>query len=56
MLGGITGWAQSNGLRGESSLADRAEWDTYDIDNCSPWLAFRILVLTPFALFRPPSG
>ena len=52
---GITGWAQINGLRGKTSLADRAEWDNYYIDNWSPWLDFKILMLTGFALLRFPA-
>ena len=32
---GITGWAQVNGLRGQTSLADRVEWDNYYIQNWS---------------------
>jgi exopolysaccharide biosynthesis polyprenyl glycosylphosphotransferase len=32
---GITGWAQVNGLRGQTSIADRAEWDNYYIENWS---------------------
>ncbi|MDQ4097342.1 MAG: sugar transferase, partial [Actinomycetota bacterium] len=43
---GITGWAQVNGLRGRSSLADRVEWDNYYIENWSPWLDLKILILT----------
>jgi len=49
---GITGWAQIHGLRGKTSLADRAEWDNYYIDNWSLWLDFKILVLTIFAVAR----
>lgn len=49
---GITGWAQVSGLRGTTSLADRAEWDNYYIENWSPWLDFKILLLTPAALVR----
>ncbi|MDQ3993443.1 MAG: exopolysaccharide biosynthesis polyprenyl glycosylphosphotransferase [Actinomycetota bacterium] len=49
---GITGWAQVNGLRGKTSLADRAEWDNYYIDNWSLWLDVKILFLTARALFR----
>jgi exopolysaccharide biosynthesis polyprenyl glycosylphosphotransferase len=47
---GITGWAQIHGLRGKTSLADRAEWDNYYIENWSVWLDFKILLLTVFAL------
>ena len=49
---GMTGWAQVHGLRGQSSLADRAEWDNYYIENWSPWLDLKILVLTLPALLR----
>ena len=49
---GITGWAQVNGLRGKTSVADRAEWDNYYIDNWSLWLDIRILLRTiPVVLF-----
>jgi exopolysaccharide biosynthesis polyprenyl glycosylphosphotransferase len=40
---GITGWAQVNGLRGKTSIADRVEWDNYYIQNwtlrsiCGSW-------------------
>jgi exopolysaccharide biosynthesis polyprenyl glycosylphosphotransferase len=43
---GITGWAQVNGLRGKTSLRDRVEWDNYYIENWTPWLDFKILLLT----------
>ena len=49
---GMTGWAQVHGLRGQSSLADRAEWDNYYIENWSPWLDLKILLLTIPALLR----
>jgi exopolysaccharide biosynthesis polyprenyl glycosylphosphotransferase len=49
---GITGWAQVNGLRGTTSLADRAECDNYYIENWSPWLDFKILFLTLAAVVR----
>ena len=43
---GITGWAQVYGLRGPTSISDRAEWDNYYIDNFSLWLDAKILLLT----------
>jgi exopolysaccharide biosynthesis polyprenyl glycosylphosphotransferase len=43
---GITGWAQVNGLRGQTSLADRVEWDNYYIENWSLWLDLKILLMT----------
>jgi exopolysaccharide biosynthesis polyprenyl glycosylphosphotransferase len=48
---GITGWAQANGLRGNTSLADRVEWDNYYIENFSLWLDVKILLLTVAAVF-----
>jgi exopolysaccharide biosynthesis polyprenyl glycosylphosphotransferase len=47
---GLTGWAQVNGLRGNTSLADRVEWDNFYIENWSPWLDLKILVKTIPAL------
>ena len=49
---GITGWAQVSGLRGTTSLADRAEWDNYYIENWSLWLDFKIMLLTVAAVVR----
>lgn len=48
---GLTGWAQVNGLRGQTSLSDRIEWDNFYIENWSPWLDLKILLLTPGAVF-----
>jgi exopolysaccharide biosynthesis polyprenyl glycosylphosphotransferase len=47
---GITGWAQIHGLRGKTSIADRAEWDNYYIDNFSLWLDVKILLRTVVAV------
>ena len=49
---GITGWAQVHGLRGQTSIADRAEWDNYYIENWSLWLDLKILLLTVVAVLR----
>jgi exopolysaccharide biosynthesis polyprenyl glycosylphosphotransferase len=43
---GITGWAQVNGLRGQTSIADRVEWDNYYIQNWSLRLDLQIMLLT----------
>jgi exopolysaccharide biosynthesis polyprenyl glycosylphosphotransferase len=53
---GITGWAQVSGLRGATSLADRAEWDNYYIENWSPWLDVKIILLTLAAVARSGRG
>jgi exopolysaccharide biosynthesis polyprenyl glycosylphosphotransferase len=52
---GITGWAQVHGLRGQTSLGDRVEWDNYYIENWSLWLDLKIMLLTVLAVFRDRS-
>jgi exopolysaccharide biosynthesis polyprenyl glycosylphosphotransferase len=49
---GITGWAQVNGLRGKTSLADRVEWDNYYIENWSLWLDVKILLFTAMSVVK----
>jgi lipopolysaccharide/colanic/teichoic acid biosynthesis glycosyltransferase len=49
---GVTGWAQVHGLRGQTSIADRAEWDNYYIENWSLALDLKILALTIPAVLR----
>lgn len=49
---GITGWAQVHGLRGQTSIADRAEWDNFYIENWSLWLDWKILAMTVGAVLR----
>ena len=50
---GITGWAQVNGLRGKTSVADRAEWDNFYIENWSLWFDFKIMLQTVMAVALP---
>jgi exopolysaccharide biosynthesis polyprenyl glycosylphosphotransferase len=47
---GLTGLAQVNGLRGQTSLRDRIEWDNHYIENWSHWLDLKILLKTAPAL------
>jgi exopolysaccharide biosynthesis polyprenyl glycosylphosphotransferase len=49
---GITGWAQVHGLRGQTSLSDRVEWDNHYIENWSFWLDVKILLRTIRIVFR----
>ncbi|HYB27428.1 MAG TPA: sugar transferase [Solirubrobacteraceae bacterium] len=49
---GITGWAQVHGLRGQTSIADRVEWDNYYIQNWSLSLDLRIIALTIAEILR----
>ncbi len=46
MKAGITGWAQANGWRGNTSLTKRIEFDIYYIKNWSLFFDFKILLLT----------
>ncbi|MGZ4276228.1 MAG: exopolysaccharide biosynthesis polyprenyl glycosylphosphotransferase [Solirubrobacteraceae bacterium] len=43
---GMTGWAQVHGLRGQTSIEDRAEWDNFYIEHWSLWMDLKILLLT----------
>jgi lipopolysaccharide/colanic/teichoic acid biosynthesis glycosyltransferase len=47
---GITGWAQVHGLRGKTSIDDRAEWDNWYVENFSLWLDVKILFMTAAAV------
>jgi Undecaprenyl-phosphate glucose phosphotransferase len=53
---GITGWAQVHGLRGDTSLDRRIEYDLYYIQNWSLLLDFRILLMTVARVFRDASA
>jgi lipopolysaccharide/colanic/teichoic acid biosynthesis glycosyltransferase len=48
---GITGWAQINGYRGDTSIKKRIECDLYYIENWSVGLDIKILFLTIFRGF-----
>jgi Undecaprenyl-phosphate glucose phosphotransferase len=49
---GITGWAQVNGWRGDTSIDKRIEYDLYYIENWSLMLDLKILLLTFLRGFR----
>jgi Undecaprenyl-phosphate glucose phosphotransferase len=53
---GITGWAQVNGLRGDTPLERRIEYDLYYIQNWSLLFDLRILALTVARVFRDPTA
>jgi len=48
---GLTGWAQVNGLRGDTSIAERTKYDLWYIENWSLWLDFKIMLRTVFSVF-----
>lgn len=49
---GITGWAQVNGLRGDTSLEQRIRYDLYYIENWSLTFDVKILLMTVRAALR----
>lgn len=48
---GMTGWAQIHGLRGNTSLRKRLQYDLFYIRHWSIWLDLRILIMTAWRGF-----
>jgi lipopolysaccharide/colanic/teichoic acid biosynthesis glycosyltransferase len=42
--GGMTGWAQVNGLRGDTSITERTKYDLWYSENWSVWLDLKIVL------------
>jgi putative colanic acid biosysnthesis UDP-glucose lipid carrier transferase len=53
---GITGWAQINGWRGDSSLEKRVEHDLFYVRHWSVWFNLRIMLLTPLRILVDQNG
>jgi exopolysaccharide biosynthesis polyprenyl glycosylphosphotransferase len=49
---GLTGWAQVHGLRGDTSIEDRARFDNFYIENWSLWGDIKIMLRTAIAVIR----
>ncbi len=49
---GMTGWAQVNGLRGQSPIEDRTRYDVYYIENWSLLFDIKIMLMTFIAIVR----
>lgn len=49
---GITGWAQVNGWRGDSSIAKRVEYDLYYLRNWSLTFDLQIITMTLLRMFN----
>jgi exopolysaccharide biosynthesis polyprenyl glycosylphosphotransferase len=49
---GITGWAQVNGLRGDSSIEERTKYDLYYVENWSILFDIQIMIRTIFEVLR----
>jgi exopolysaccharide biosynthesis polyprenyl glycosylphosphotransferase len=50
--GGLTGWAQANGLRGDTSLEERIKYDLYYIKNWTLWFDIKIIIKTALEIFH----
>jgi exopolysaccharide biosynthesis polyprenyl glycosylphosphotransferase len=48
---GMTGWAQVNGLRGDTSIEERTESDLWYVENWSLWLDIKIIIRTVLNIF-----
>jgi exopolysaccharide biosynthesis polyprenyl glycosylphosphotransferase len=53
---GITGWAQVNGLRGDTSIEERTRYDLYYVENWSPLFDIKIMVKTLILIFRDQNA
>ena len=53
---GLTGWAQVNGLRGDTSITDRTKYDLWYIENWSLSLDFKIMLRTALRVFGDRSA
>ncbi len=53
---GMTGWAQVNGLRGDTSISDRLQYDLYYLHNWSFTLDLQIIGRTMFSALRNENG
>lgn len=53
---GLTGWAQVNGLRGNTSIEERTAYDLWYVENWTLWLDFKIMLQTLFVVFRDKNA
>lgn len=53
---GLTGWSQIHGLRGDTSIEDRARFDNFYIENWSLWGDVKIMLRTVAQVLRQQGG
>jgi exopolysaccharide biosynthesis polyprenyl glycosylphosphotransferase len=53
---GLTGWAQVNGLRGDTSITERTKFDLYYVENWSLIFDIKIIAQTLRNLFKSPNA
>lgn len=53
---GVTGWAQVNGLRGDTSITERTRYDLYYVENWSLVYDIKIILLTLKNILKSPGA
>jgi Undecaprenyl-phosphate glucose phosphotransferase len=53
---GITGWAQVNGLRGDTSITERTRYDLYYVENWSVLFDLKIMLKTVLVIFTDKNA
>jgi exopolysaccharide biosynthesis polyprenyl glycosylphosphotransferase len=53
---GLTGWAQVNGLRGDTSISERTKYDLWYIENWSLLLDVKIIIRTALRMFTDKNA
>lgn len=53
---GLTGWAQVNGLKGDTSIKERVRYDIFYIENWSLWFDLKILLKTIGLIIKEMFG
>ncbi|MBN1876496.1 MAG: undecaprenyl-phosphate glucose phosphotransferase [Anaerolineae bacterium] len=53
---GLTGWAQVNGYRGDTSIPERTKYDLWYIENWSLYLDIKIIIRTILQILRSPNA
>ena len=53
---GITGWAQVNGFKGDTSIKERVRFDIFYIENWSFWFDIKIIIKTTFLIIAEAFG
>lgn len=53
---GLTGWAQVNGFRGDTSITERTKYDLWYIENWSLLLDIKIIIRTVLQFFKSPNA
>jgi len=53
---GVTGWAQVNGFRGDTSITERTKYDLYYVENWSLIFDIKIILLTFKSILKSPNA